>query len=575
MNAAPEEADAIQVLVRDRKTNTVSQMTLLETSPASEIFAGNFTINWTDNLDALDLEILVPDQALVHGENSHKKLKEALDNHEMKPKPTFFSVEDNQHVLNVYEKQDDANRAQAEYTARQKQVSATTEKTALTPVHSTEKKDELASSVFESQQMANIISEENTAQEIANRRKNERTGKMTKAQATLRRLKDKFDALSEADKVKQRALSERYAAAALKLYQKNQFLKAEKYFGLAFTLNPYNPAPLYDFGITLFRNKKYNDSLVYLDLAVVPAEQKNELQFYQALDHYYLKDYEAALEKFDDLRVQKVKLLGPSAAFYEGLIQFQRSRYQSAKPYFEEVLDSSTEPTLDRQAESYIEQIAKLEQFAENRKKKFIFDAYLGMQYDSNILLLSSSQLQSQPSNVGGVRSPGGLSFYWRPVYDPRWEAGVRAKIDTIYTYNASLAYADPLVYDISVPFIYKITLGAKAFRTELRPAYEVLFYDPNQTGTKIDYINSVLLNWNNTLVMNEFWFTSANLKLRKDSGVTDPNTSANQIALNWNNLFYQDPKKSKAIITDVTLTNNAAVGTQYAFQRADLVCSI
>src|SRR5256885_15186876 len=103
---------------------------------------------------------------------------------------------------------------------------------------------------------------------------------------------------------------------------------------------------------------------------------------------FKLKEFSQAKESFAAVKASKNATLAPSAAFYEGLVYFSEENFKAAQSSFEFVIDQSSDPVMDKKAEEYIEKIAAAIAAKKMAAKKWILDATIGANYDSNILLL-------------------------------------------------------------------------------------------------------------------------------------------------------------------------------------------
>src|SRR5262249_26430019 len=156
-----------------------------------------------------------------------------------------------------------------------------------------------------------------------------------------------------------------------------------------------------------------------------PAER----DFFIGLCHYKLKEYPQALNSFQKAKAAKHPQISPSATFYEGVVHFTELRYEPAKVSFQEVLDTSNDPKMDQSAEDYIEKIDRILAFIRNKEKTFLFNFTTGMQYDSNVLSVNTSDPSTgSATDVADMRTIMGGSAEYRPVYTKETEFSAKLR---------------------------------------------------------------------------------------------------------------------------------------------------
>ncbi len=566
-NQTPTDIDSARILVKDSKTGRVSQILLQETEPDSGKFSGAFVFNWEKGTEFRP-DVYIPDQALFDREDGFRIIQAQMAANQIRSLPIVMREEDSGlQFLNVFDSKKDAEAA--EQAENDKKIQKAIE-SAKPPKLMNDKV--AASQILEANEIAKLELERKKAAEEALKKESERLRILEEERLKKEEEMKKLAQMAVEDLKKQKALAQKLADQAMALYTKSEFVKSEAKFAQASQLDPENDSFYYSYGITLYRNKKYNRAIAILQLAKVQRSQEPEREFYIALCLYRMKDFEKAEAKFNSIRLTKEKTYGPSSAFYIGLLKFELLQYEKAKPFFEEVLDTSSDPKLDEQAENYIEQINRILEFARMRSKKFTLSLSFGTQYDSNILLISDSVLDAaRPSAVGDMRTAAGAGLQYRPILEKSIEWAIKTRFDSIRTLKADFVQADPNILNASAPFTYKGTMFQKGYRLLATPAYEKLWLDVNADGTPENYINSILFDLNNSFVMSDNWFFSTIVKYRQDTGVTDTSVNASRISLNLNNIWFFNKKKTQGLMGDLGYTLNNAEGALFKFNRVDL----
>ena len=157
--------------------------------------------------------------------------------------------------------------------------------------------------------------------------------------------------------------------SAQQLISQEKYADAEKLFAQAVELDPTNSTFYYQYAVTLYKLENYNKSVVILRLAQGGEVNEVEKRYYVGMNLLKLREFEGAVTEFDAVQAANNESLSPSAAFFKGVIRFQKEQYDTAKKDFEYVLDNSKDPRLDQQAETYIEQIANVMAFEKEKKK--------------------------------------------------------------------------------------------------------------------------------------------------------------------------------------------------------------
>ncbi|MGZ5278908.1 MAG: hypothetical protein ACXWC9_03140, partial [Pseudobdellovibrionaceae bacterium] len=275
----------------------------------------------------------------------------------------------------------------------------------------------------------------------------------------------------------------------------------------------------------------------------------------------------------------------PGAAFYAGVLQYQTEKYDPAKANFEYVLDSSSDPVLDKQAETYIEQIANVMAFKKEQEKKFILTLNAGLMYDSNILAIARSQLDQQ-TELAGYRWTYATSFEYRPLYTYVHDFSVIASASDMYSTNnrftaeKTFQDTDPLTVSIYFPYRFKGKAFEKGYQMTLNPGYETTMMNADAEGSRETILNAAVLKNDHTFIMDNTWFATYSLEFRSETSKiaategTADDLNATKISLGTTQTFFQNDKKTEAWIGELGTSQNTAKGDNATFTRFDFAAT-
>lgn len=538
-NKSPTQVDSAPIVIRDAKTKKMVRVHMNETGENTGSFSGIYQITWKDSATTS------PEIYLVPPENINKRvLPSQLKS--LTRLPYLFRKDEKDQRIEVYASREEASKALEKIRSSKKGVTAESKK--------------------REEQWNQALSE--TAKEIE-------------------KMKADFKKLSKSEQEKRKKDSLAFVEAAMDFFRANQFEQAEEQFKKAFELDPNQDDIYFYYGVTLYKRDKFNQSLVFLEFAREGKFNPLERDFFKGMNLFRLNENQKALASFGELKKSKDPTFGPSAAFYEGLVNMKMEKYDEAKTHFQEVLDTSNDPALDQSAEDYIEKIERLKTFLKLKAKKFFFTASGGLQYDSNVLLVnSSSSSAGDPSRIADTRYLTGLSVEYRPVFEEKMEFSLKTKTDLIYSSKGDNAGADPLLTSLKAPFKYKGNLLGKGYKLEVIPGYENLQLDEDKSGATGDffkalnekelYLHSYTLDVMNSFVMKDSHILGINIKYREDYSeshisVGDNNPTATKFNLGIQNMFFFNDKKNLAFIGDLGYTINQAKGKSLTYNRYDV----
>ncbi len=561
-NKDPEKIESHFLLLRDAGTGKMARIALQETGPNTGAFQGSYQISFRHNMDILPEIYLVPED-LIKNPDSLRRIDSLIRDGTLLRKPFFLRQEPHSQALSVFDTREQAVQAFDLYKRNGPSISQ---------------------AANNAQRMALAMSEKAAAALQAQKNLSERARLAEEEQAKREAQARAQAALTEEDRRNRIEQAKAIAANAMALYKQERFKEAEVEFAKATDLDPENKGYYFQYGVTLYKNEKYNRALVALPLADGPDVNALERDFFIALCHMKIKENKTAIKEFNEIKAKEDKVLSPSAAFYAGVIEFQTENYDPAQAQFEYVLDKSSDTKLDQQAEAYIEQIANIKAFLKNKAKKFLYTFSLGFGYDSNILNQASS---GSATDMAGYRIPMGLSLEFRPVYSESHEFSAILALSNTMSYNnkfassVTLQQADALTANLSLPYKYKGQLFKKGYQMTVYPAYETtaMNVDTTKAGpidNRETIVNSMILHNDNTFVMSDDWFSTYSIEYRSDASQIvvpseDDNQSATKYSLTTSQVFFKDKKKTIAFSYDGGLSLNQAKGINQRYQRLDL----
>lgn len=567
-NSEPTKIDSAFLFLRDRKTGRIAKVILDESQPDSSTFSGAFSLNW-GNMEKTRPYVYIPPQNL-RGAEGLKKFKEMLVSGKISNKPVVFrKTEGGGMALDVYDTQEQAQKA---YSLMRKQVELEKRGQRAKDLLEKAKTDE---SVLDSEKLAEEEKKKKLAEIAANKQEAERIRmEQIEQQKEMERMK-MMASMAAAEKARRAQQAAALAKDAMAFFMKNDFGKASELFQQAVEINPENKDYYMNYGIAQYRLKKYNEALVMFDLVPETSPRNLEKRYYQGLAYFNLKDYSKATPHFEFVKTQNDKNMSPSAAFYLGLIQMTQKKWELAKENFQHVLDTSSDPAMDNQAEAYIESISAQQAWDRKKEKPFTLTAMLGAMYDSNVLLTPDGDSGSGTAIEGDMRGTLMGLLQYRALYEKNHEW--TPTFMTFYQRSSKdvVSTADPFLNNLSAPYKLKGTAWGKGHTFTFKPAGEVLNLDANNDGTREIVQNSYLANFDNTFVMSKKWIASYIFEARMDdsqlpSSTGDANADAMKYTLKTKHISFLNEKRKKILMSYIGLVLNAAEGKDKVYQRIE-----
>lgn len=562
-NQKPNSNEIHAILFRDGKSGKMARVLMTETGNNTGVFHATYNISW--GTQEISPELYIVSEDLLKSAEQMKKIEKNIADGTLFRKSTFVRGNaKGQNLITIYDTKEQALKAFEDYqkirvnkppvdpAALEAQANAKLE---------LERKMRLENSL--KSEVARSVLEKDLRGKIAND-------------------KSKYQQLNPAEKAKNNQRAKEIAAEGMKLYQAEKYTESEKKFEQAASLNPTDPSYYFQYGVCLYRNEKYSQSIVVLRVAEGPNVNAVEKEYYQGLDYFKMKDLESAQKHFINVKAKNDKSLSPSSSFFSGIINFQKENYDGAKSDFEYVLDQSSDPALDKQAEAYIEQIANAMAFKKEQSKKYLVTLTAGVMYDSNVSSTGRTLMSALTTDAYGIHDSLSGTLEYRPVYTQKHEASISLSASNSWSHevdfdaNKTFQNADPLVIDIAVPYKYKGLLFGKGYQMGAKFTLESIDMNADAKGDPERVIESKIFANDHTFVMSENWFSTYAIELRRDESkltLTDTNddASANKISLTTTQIFFQNQKKTEAWIGNFGLSRNSADGKNVNFNRYDI----
>lgn len=562
-NQKPNSNETHSILFRDGKSGKMARVLLTETGNNTGVFRAIYNISWGNHEISPELYI-VPEDMLKSPEQM-KKIEKNITDGTLLRKSTFIRGNANgQNLITIYDTKEQALKAFEDYQKIRVE------------------KPPVAPAALEAQANAKLELEKKLRLENSLKSEAARAVLEKDLRAKIANDKNKYQQLNAAEKAKHIQQAKEIAAEGMKLYQAEKYTEAEKKFEQAAALNPADSSYYFQYAVCLYRNDKHSQSLVALHVADGPTVNPTEKDYYQGLNYFKMKDLENAQKYFIKVKDKNDKSLSPSSSFFSGIINFQKENYDGAKSDFEYVLDQSSDPALDKQAEAYIEQIANAMAFKKEQSKKFLVTLTAGLMYDSNVSSTGRTLMSALTTDPFGYHESLSGTLEYRPVYTQKHEASLSLTASNTWSHevdfdaNKIFQNADPLVIDIAVPYKYKGLLFGKGYQMGAKFTLESIDMNADAKGDPERIIESKIFSNDHTFVMSENWFSTYAIELRRDESkltVTDTNddATANKISLSTTQIFFQNQKKTEAWIGNFGLSRNSADGKNVNFNRYDI----
>lgn len=574
-NTDSTKIDTAYLILKDKASGKIVRIQLEETEPDSSNFVGQFSVNLGDS-EKITPEIYVPPQELRNSERDYKKLHAMIENGHLARKPVIWKKNPHgQSMLDVYDTREQAEAALKNFQEQEKLSKELKKKKQIVQPENQQDKSEAA---VQAAKQAEYAAQLNKLALEASQREAERIRlEQIEKQKAEQRLKEAA-ALSQKQKAEREAKARALADEAMEFYKRGDYAEAEPKFKESVDLDPENKSYYFKYGVTLYRNQKFNEALVVFKLAQTSGREDVEKNYYTALTHYRLAELDQAHDRFKIVAESKDPVLAASALFYMGVVRFSQAKYSEAKKYFETVIDTSNDPKLDQQAEDYLDRIAYAIQLQKIRENKFTLSGLLGVEYDSNILLTGDNPNSSigPASKVGSLRLLTVADLEYRAVYTDRHEFSVKGDANLTNSKNDDAFPGDAWVYTLSAPYTFKGTAFNKGYQLTITPSYARTYMAPNKEATKYDILDSAILDIDNTFMMSRYWFSIYSFEFRNDDSglhgsIGPDNSDAKQYTIRTQQGFYLDPGRKQVLIGNLSFTDNAAVGEYIKYTRFDV----
>ncbi len=555
------------MFVREKKSGKIAKILLEETAPDSAIFSGPFALDWKTT-ESGDIEAFVIEEVNRYNDKALSNVTSEIQSGKIKPSPLFMRAKDGVKQVDVYDTKVQADRARSLFENQLKQVQLAAQSNKIKPLQ-TEQAAAVAKDLEREQMFKKMANEAVEREAVRLRLEQLEAQRMTQ-------LKKEAAEFSAAEKTRRNAEADELGRKGMAAYNAGDFKEAEEAFSKSLTLNPNSRSYHFMYGVSLYRNEKFNESLVALKMSPPNPINPSEKSYYIGLVHYRLKEYASAKEAFHAAQKGGDPVLAPSATFYNGLILMSEEKYNASKEAFEWVLDNSKDPALDKQAEENIELIARYIEAQKMAAQKWTINGSLGAGYDSNILFAPDGEAsQGLSTDDGGFRTSASGDVNYRIFYKPASELSAKATAYYMYSVDSKFASADPFQVTASLPYLLKGNWLQKGYSLQLTPGYESLYMDANDTGTRDEIQKTVSGTADLVLVMREDWYAGYTFDVRQEdsllSSAADDNLDATKVTLKTQQTFVLGKDKKRALIASAGLSLADAKGKNKTYNRIDL----
>lgn len=562
-NQDPAKIDVATLVIRDARSGKIVLINLSENGPDESVFKGRFSVGW-GSADTLIPEVYIPNQNEVSTIAGKKKLIERIRNKKIKRKPFILTRGDNgQQVIEVFDNRTQARSALVNYKKKIKLKRAAELPKEVASKSSLEVAEELERARLEAERKKKALeaeAERIRLEQLEAKRKKEREAKSR--------------ALAKAERERRKKLAAKLAAEAMVLYRQGKFPEALDKFEQAVDLDPSNKSYYFAYGATLYSNQKYNQAIVILK-SVKGNINKAQKAYYLGLSYNRIKDFENSIKELEIAKNAKTEPVSSGAAFYQGLSRFALKRWAPAKESFQWVLDNSKDPRLDEKAEEMIEKITKIQYFENNKAKKHIITAGLGLQYDSNVLLQAENSTNATATDKADFRWTALGSYEYRPIYDKTKEWSIKSQIVYLYSMKEDNSKADPMVVSLSSPYITKgKNKAGKGFKNEINTKLDMVYMDPTEGKNRVDILDTYGVEWTRTVIErpDRFIKYTANLMNNLSHNSTgDESSDGLSTNIGYSNTWFLDKKKTIGFVQDNVFTYYNADGKNQKYYKLDI----
>jgi tetratricopeptide (TPR) repeat protein len=582
-NNDPTSIEKGFLFLRDKNTGEIMELTLTETKPNSSVFTIDFPVG-TLKQKKIAVEIYSVPESLLDKKNRLFQVQQYINDGSIKRKPFLLRVlKDRSQIMDVFDNKEVALDAYNEYRKKMGLSPESTESESIVQVAIEEKprkKQVIDTSTLQSLFLANEQDLSTSA------RKNKEIREVLESVEKKRRqaLQEQANQWTPQQTRENKRRATQMVKDAVKEIGLKNFQKSQELFAQASDLDPKSDNLYEQYGVSLFRNKLYNQSIVILNLSEPSRNRLAEKNFYLGMNFYQLKDYTAAIENFDQVfTAPENKSFAGSAAFYKGSAYLELREYDKAKESFQYVLDNSSDPQMDKQAEKFIEYTINQQALAKKRSNWFFIDGVIGLIYDSNIIL-ASDQVREQGlvTNEDGMRLLTQVSTQFRPYYSDTDEIRIGFDLtalrsfDTSFGPNPTAERADPYLVGINVPWTHRGTIDNKGYFFDLVPGFEAIIMDLDGSGNDV-ITQSAKLDFRNTLLASKNWIAKADLFLSyNESNIANfpsgPDAADSVTAgFRLSSVIIINKELERYLIPDLSYRINDAKDAFFAFNRFDI----
>lgn len=560
-NKSTGQADVGYLMIHDADSKRVARVLMVETSANTGWFIGNYRFtSVAGSPRAPATEIAVYQAPSKWGIDQSAQIGRAIRTKALSPK---YLVSDNNdrsspRVLWIYDTESLAKEGASE---RRSIV------TGLTKTRGAEEAAALAARKAQQDAEEAQAALARKAQELAN----------IEQMSLLERMRFRFSQLPTAEQEARRKRARELADLGQTLYLSDKLQEALQNFDQSWRTDPNLESAIFQTGVALYALDRPKESLNYLSQIRDPSVSSTELSYYRGLNHLKLNDTKLAYSEFLDAEKGDNPSVAASAAFFAGVIDFKNEDFEAAKKRFQFVLDNSSDPRMDEQADSYIAQIASAERLKELQRNPWAAMFNLTMVNDSNIL---NAARTDTTTNLSGYRLIYGGTLERKFLIEERRQLSAILGVTDIYSLDRrfqadkTIQDTDPLILSLTVPYRLMGTYFGKAGQRSYVIGYENLALNLDKSGGRESILESTLGRIEQSLAMKEEWFSSYSAEIRNDRSLSESadenQQTAIKLTLNSTQTWFANPEKTKAWIQDLTFARNQALGKNIRSNRID-----
>lgn len=389
------------------------------------------------------------------------------------------------------------------------------------------------------------------------------------------KLQKAYDQLTSEQKILNDKKANDFLKKGIQEYQEKKYSLAETSLQNSLKFNPNLFIANYYLGLCNYQLKKYEKSLTYLSLAEGSEYNQAEYSYYKGLNYLKLKNYLRAEEEFSEVIDQEDPDYSGAAAFFSGNINFQNEDYIKARKSFEYSIDHSKNPKMDKESESMLDKIDRIESFNNQMKERFKYNIFSGLNYDSNIL---NSAKENTTTQLAAYRILYGFNFSTKFFYNFNHDMMLDLALSDYYSLDSqfkpesTVQSADPLQLSASLPYHYRFQIADRIYTLGLNPSYQTISMSTTDSSRN-KILDSTIINTDLNFSITEKIYLKFFIEYSIDKSYLETTEASNDLnskkttfgsTLTLNTL----DKKKSAWVIDLNYYDNHAEGDNIFYHK-------